>query len=73
VLFKKAATLLETLTVILFISILSLILFTAGYGVYRIFVRAVGHGDGQRHYSDSDPEGIHKRESDGIFYHRGFK
>jgi len=70
---KKAKTLMETLIVILIIVILSCILIPTAYGVYRIFVRAAGHGDGQGHYSDSDPEGIHKRESDGIMYNKGWR
>jgi len=72
VLFKKAATLLETSLVILFISILSVFLFKAGHGVYRIFVRMTANEYDENYYKN-DPEGIQKRESDGIMWHRGFK
>ena len=71
-LLKKAATLIETLIVILFVSILSGFLFVAGYGVYKIFVRmATNEYDPER--SKTDPEGLQKRERDGIFYRKGWE
>jgi len=72
VLLKKAATLIETLIVILFVSILSGSLFVAGHGVYKIFVRmATNKYDPER--SKTDPEGLQKRERDGIFYRKGWE
>ena len=72
-LFKKAATLLETSLVILFISILSVFLFKAAQGVYRIFLRMTANEYESQYYYKNDPQGIHKRESDGIMWRRGFK
>ena len=72
VLFKKAATLLETSLVILFISILSVCLFKAAHGVYRIFVRMADSGYDKAYY-ENDPKGLLKRESDNMMWHRGFK
>lgn len=72
-LFKKAATLIETLTVILFISILSLFLFTAGYGVYKIFVRMTANEYENEYYYKTDPDRIQKRESDGIMHLKGWR
>tara|TARA_R100001509_G_scaffold28691_1_gene15159 strand:+ start:1705 stop:1923 length:219 start_codon:yes stop_codon:yes gene_type:complete len=72
VLFKKAATLLETSLVILFISILSVCLFKAGHGVYRIFVR-MSESEYNKAYYENDPKGLLKRESDNMMWHRGFK
>lgn len=71
-LFKKAATLLETSLVILFISILSVCLFKAGHGVYRIFVR-MAESEYDKAYYENDPKGLLKRESDNMMWHRGFK
>ena len=72
VLFKKAATLLETSFVILVISILSVFLFKAGHGVFRIFVR-MADSEYDKAYYENDPEGLLKRESDNMMWHRGFK
>ena len=71
-LFKKAATLLETSLVILFISILSVCLFKAAHGVYRIFVR-MAESEYNKAYYENDPKGLLKRESDNMMWHRGFK
>jgi len=69
---KKAATLLETLTVILIIVILSIFLIPTAYSVYRIFKRMVANEYDQEYYKN-DPEGKHKKESDGLFWRKGWE
>ena len=69
---KKAATLLETLTVILIIVILSIFLIPTAYSVYRIFKRMIANEYDQEYYKN-DPEGKNKKESDGLFWHRGWE
>ena len=69
---KKAATLLETLTVILIIVILSVFLIPTSYSVYRIFKRMIANEYDQEYYKN-DPEANWKKQSDGLFYLRGWK
>jgi hypothetical protein len=69
---KKAATLLETLTVILIIVILSVFLIPTAYNVYRIFKRMIASEYDQEYYKN-DPEGKHKKESDGLFWQKGWE
>ena len=69
---KKAATLLETLTVILIIVILSIFLIPTAYSVYRIFKRMVANEYDQEYYKN-DPEANWKKQSDGLFYHKGWE
>tara|TARA_R100000734_G_scaffold6610_1_gene5549 strand:- start:90 stop:329 length:240 start_codon:yes stop_codon:yes gene_type:complete len=66
VLFKKAATLLETSLVILFISILSVCLFKAGHGVYRIFVRMTTKEKSYYYYNTDQ----YRRKSDRVLWER---
>jgi len=63
---KKGTTLIENITVILFIAILISILVPSARGVYNIFQRMLTN---EKLYSDkADPKGHMKRESDGLFY-----
>ena len=68
---RKAATLLETLTVILIIVILSCILIPVAHGVYRLFLRMTV--DEYDYYYKNDPEGKWKKESDGLFLRQGWE
>ena len=64
---KKGTTLIENITVILFITILVSILVPSIASVYNIFQRMLTN---EKLYSDKeDPEGRMKRETDGLFYH----
>ena len=64
---KKGTTLIENVTVILFIGILISILVPSAREVYNIFQRMLTN---KKLYSDKadGPEGSMKRESDGFFY-----
>ena len=63
---KKAATLLETLTVILIIAIISAILIPSAVGVYRIFVRMTTKEKSYYYYNTDQ----YRRESDGVLWER---
>jgi len=69
---RKAFTLLETLTVILIILIMSVFLIPNCYSVYRIFKRMITNEYDEEYYKN-DPEANWKKQSDGLFYHKGWE
>jgi len=69
---RKAFTLLETLTVILIILIMSVFLIPTCYSVYKIFKRMITNEYDEEYYKN-DPEGNWKKQSDGLFYHKGWE
>ena len=69
---RKAATLLETLTVILIILIMSVFLIPTCYSVYKIFKRMITNEYDEEYYKN-DPEANWKKQSDGLFYHKGWE
>lgn len=69
---RKAFTLLETLTVILIILIMSVFLIPNCYSVYKIFKRMITNEYDEEYYKN-DPEANWKKQSDGLFYHKGWE
>jgi len=69
---RKAFTLLETLTVILMILIMSVFLIPNCYSVYKIFKRMITNEYDEEYYKN-DPEANWKKQSDGLFYHKGWE
>ena len=69
---RKAFTLLETLTVILIILIMSVFLIPTFYSVYKIFKRMITNEYDEEYYKN-DPEANWKKQSDGLFYHKGWE
>tara|TARA_R100000664_G_scaffold21723_1_gene31100 strand:+ start:505 stop:720 length:216 start_codon:yes stop_codon:yes gene_type:complete len=69
---RKAFTLLETLTVILIILIMSVFLIPTCYSVYKIFKRMITNEYDEEYYKN-DPEANWKKQSDGLFYHKGWE
>ncbi len=67
-LFNKGVTLLETITVILIIAILSVILIPTAYGVYRIFLRMTTKD--KSYFYNTDPNSQYKKQSDTIIWDR---
>lgn len=61
----------ESMMVLLLVVILSSLMYITGMSVYRIFQATTV--DKKLYHDEQDPKGVLKKNSDGIFYHRGYR
>ena len=60
----------ESMMVLLLVVILSSLMYITGMSVYRIFRATTVN---KKLYNEKDLKGVLKRDSDGVFHHRGYR